>query len=817
MTIRILLNKLKKQTDISWTEASVGSNGLTTELKSQVVSVELSMGEATKLVGKLNSKLKAICVNHPIKKDKYNVVITIEKLLELEMRQEYFSKSGIEPFLYTLDAKRNLHINHEGYVDLGIETDFSDVNTPRKLVSLVRNDNTERLFIDLDSKHITTLISSIENQAQGKNTQEILLLVNKEVDDLSTNHPSVKGQSRRQVEKELGGRFHTYLTRRELGVLAGKPTGLEVPLDELIDEGLLECRHKGILAAIAIGHLIQKKILPEGTARSYRGEIHNKDGQRLGAHAWAVYTPFLSNEMMVVDPRWLHVREVNINNPEDIGYGLPAMRAMVDRLMACEKLSDNKFQQIIREAKDFHELAMINRVLQLKFGITVFPELTEISQNPALIDQVGAHGAMALVDAFKEDLMQSLKNNPNFLTLQDKIKAQDYNALLEIYFPNQFGMRDKFVELAKNHVVREMIRKVKGTILSIEGQVPERLAKKRIKPCLAQLDEIASLHSLEAAKVKCVVIINSLLGTALTENGAMPILAIGKTLERIIDETHLSSELKPVGFDVNNSEQDTYFHVVARENRLQIWKLSEHLRAANLQGLVDFKAKNKRGRTVIHEALEHNNLELAGRMISASFARSDAMFLLVDLLKWKKNAAKLEKIKSLIDPSQVHVVSQLLEIAKHVTDERISNDRNNNKFIAAVKSQNPQALQSFLVDNSGYFAKSWYELTSKPDAADNTALHHIAKMKDQHIAEQLIEKLANLNIRKTFSLSSYQPHEIIDLEARNKNCQTAFEKAVAKGRFETAKAMLQLYPKERQEPLMAMIENEKQSQKRRFG
>ncbi len=252
-------------------------------------------------------------------------------------------QENMELILRTVIAQ-NLHgkgaISFEGknWDQVSANVDFAGLKT-RYMVSLGSSTSRERLFLDRESPHekMVALREKIANESRGKTVPEILAIVNKHIDALTTDHPSVRGQSRNQIEAGLDGRLDRYLNDRAAGRIPGKPANRDVSMDELVDAGILVCRHKGLLAASIMGQLIDNKILPPGAARQYRSEIQNVAGRTIGAHTWSVYRDGTTGDLWVNDPRWAQVKKVNPARMSDIGYGVPAVRQMMQRLDAIDK------------------------------------------------------------------------------------------------------------------------------------------------------------------------------------------------------------------------------------------------------------------------------------------------------------------------------------------------------------------------------------------------------------------------------------------------------------------------------------------------
>lgn len=263
--------------------------------------------------------------------EKNESIIDPEKLHEIGLRSMQAQKMhGSEPVFFKGSWSKK-----EECVQINSSTDFADPKTPRFMVSLGSSSSRERLFIDRQHPMINDLYDSIKRECQGKSTKEILEIVNRKIDEITSKHKSVAGQNRRQVERGLDKRLDEYLALREKGAVPGKPhlpRNRDVPIEELMEAGILVCRHKGLLAATIMGNLVADKFLPEGNARQYRSEIQDETGKNIGAHTWAVYREAGNGNLWVNDPRWAHVKLVDKQHPEDIGYGVRAVMLMANRL-----------------------------------------------------------------------------------------------------------------------------------------------------------------------------------------------------------------------------------------------------------------------------------------------------------------------------------------------------------------------------------------------------------------------------------------------------------------------------------------------------
>ncbi len=214
---------------------------------------------------------------------------------------------------------------------ISLGDNFAEITSPY-FVLLSSIKGIERLFVDCNSKPINALFEKICELSSLKTNFDILTLVSQTIDDYTMLHPSVADEVRETIDQGLDTRIDEYLVRRKFGLIKGKPADLDIPIDELMAAGLLNCSHKGLLAAVIIGKLIQRKILPFGSSRFYRSLIHVKGSGYNAGHAWAVYNHFRANAIWVIDPRWENVQRVDRTKPLKLGYGKYPAREMIKRI-----------------------------------------------------------------------------------------------------------------------------------------------------------------------------------------------------------------------------------------------------------------------------------------------------------------------------------------------------------------------------------------------------------------------------------------------------------------------------------------------------
>ncbi len=224
---------------------------------------------------------------------------------------------------------------------ISLSDNFAEITSPY-FVLLSSIKGIERLFVDCNSKGINALFEKICELSSFKTNFDILKLVSQTIDDYTMLHPSVAGEVRETIDQGLDTRIDEYLVQRKFGLIKGKPANLDIPIDELMEAGLLNCSHKGLLATVIIGKLIQKKILPFGSSRFYRTLIHVKGSGYNAGHAWAVYNHFRANAIWVIDPRWENVQKVDRTKPLKLGYGKYPAREMIKRIEKLDNLTMTK-------------------------------------------------------------------------------------------------------------------------------------------------------------------------------------------------------------------------------------------------------------------------------------------------------------------------------------------------------------------------------------------------------------------------------------------------------------------------------------------
>lgn len=205
-------------------------------------------------------------------------------------------------------------------------------NANTKWASLGASLERERLFFDANSQYVLHLKNVAEQVCAGKEIGDVLVTVNMLINLLT----EVDGVSPLEVESGLDGRLDELLKEKRKALPDG--AYIDIYFDDLAKEKILVCRHKGLLAASILAHLVEKNILPEGCVRQYRSSLKIND-EIIGAHTWAVYRDAKTGDLWMCDPRWKTAKNVTKEFERLANaYGSPAMSDMVKRLNVEDRL-----------------------------------------------------------------------------------------------------------------------------------------------------------------------------------------------------------------------------------------------------------------------------------------------------------------------------------------------------------------------------------------------------------------------------------------------------------------------------------------------
>ena len=134
-----------------------------------------------------------------------------------------------------------------------------------------------------------------------------------------------------------------------------------IPFKELQSQNLLVCRHRALWAAIILGELVRKKVLPRGTVRQYRDVLEHRKGSPVqGGHTWSLYHDLENNILYMLDPRWKNL--LNLNEPlqrqaAENSYGKEVISTMIKRVLEYDTTQQheppiNKERIVFNQFKD---------------------------------------------------------------------------------------------------------------------------------------------------------------------------------------------------------------------------------------------------------------------------------------------------------------------------------------------------------------------------------------------------------------------------------------------------------------------------------
>lgn len=253
-------------------------------------------------------------------------------------------------------------------------------STNTQWVSVGSSRDREHIIFNENSEKIRALKQEAIQQCQDKigNIQEILSTVN-EIANQLTDQPNT---SRRAVEIGLDSLLENFINIKKLS----NKDSIEPPtitMDELIDEKILVCRHKGLLVASLLGELVRQGILPEGTVRQYRTQLDMG-----GVHTFATYREKSSNDLYICDPRWEYVENVSKSeeNVAHKGYGERAIQIMLAKLNIIDENAFRTKQPALISRE--HAFIRLNHHIQHKtenenglLNLSIVPNVPVIQKN----------------------------------------------------------------------------------------------------------------------------------------------------------------------------------------------------------------------------------------------------------------------------------------------------------------------------------------------------------------------------------------------------------------------------------------------------
>jgi hypothetical protein len=170
----------------------------------------------------------------------------------------------------------------------------------------------------------------------------------------------VKGKSDYEVEEKLDNKLNEIIETQKrkipLNGMRPKDVSLCIEMETLVKEKLLVCRHKALLAASLIAHLVDNGILPKGTVRQYRSDLVENNGHVKGAHSWSVYRNSETGEIWICDPRGRDVFKLPADNAKACkALGEVTIADMVSRLDFLDglqplmiSLNSNKLSSVVK-------------------------------------------------------------------------------------------------------------------------------------------------------------------------------------------------------------------------------------------------------------------------------------------------------------------------------------------------------------------------------------------------------------------------------------------------------------------------------------
>ena len=155
----------------------------------------------------------------------------------------------------------------EGKKWKSVNASIDFANNPNSLwVSLGSSTAREKLFFDANSPKMLELKRKVVAQAKGKPISNVLGIINEIINQLT----DIQGQSRRNVKRGLDKRLDDFIDHEMR--MQGVHTSPKIKMEDLIEKGLLVCRHKGLIAAVLAAFCVEQNILPPGKIHTYRSD-----------------------------------------------------------------------------------------------------------------------------------------------------------------------------------------------------------------------------------------------------------------------------------------------------------------------------------------------------------------------------------------------------------------------------------------------------------------------------------------------------------------------------------------------------------------
>lgn len=390
--------------------------------------------------------------------------------------------------------------------------------------SIGSSDAREHLLFDESSPIIEDLKTyAIDQCKQLKgNIPAILSEVNRIVNAL-TSQP---GLSRHEVEAGLDKRLNDYIVDKKR--LMNTTLSPVITMDELLQNKLLVCRHKGPLAACILAELVRNNVLPAGTVRQYRSQIQH--GTHIGVHTWAVYRDKQSNDLWMCDPRWDYVENVTHNATQAAakGYGTVAINKMITRLNTLDQAEFERLDALSEnsdsEDSSYDEVydpdidAYSDNNIQVETILNAFRQqqpLTPIKKPTITVLQETEYNLAFLNDNLQEvydriqrensPTRQFMRNIGKSMSNKGELRVQTIrqleSLLLDMYNNRHLSNFEKALIIYERlHLVQLAVRNEGNRFQSSLDDLCTAYKRKIINIFKSNVDYIARLYALEEVR-----------------------------------------------------------------------------------------------------------------------------------------------------------------------------------------------------------------------------------------------------------------------------------------------------------------------------
>lgn len=194
-------------------------------------------------------------------------------------------------------------------------------------VSLGSSYSREKLFFNENLPKIMTLKAKACKACKGKTIPVILGIVN----DLVNKLTAIRNKNLIDTEAWIDERLKNLIIDSRAHQQKKQDECVSLSMETLLEERVLVCRHKALIAAALLRELVEKGILPFGRVRQFRDQIIHH--HRVSGHTWVVYRDITTGDLWICDPR-LHV-VANVNKyftALEAMYNRSTLCSMVERL-----------------------------------------------------------------------------------------------------------------------------------------------------------------------------------------------------------------------------------------------------------------------------------------------------------------------------------------------------------------------------------------------------------------------------------------------------------------------------------------------------